>query len=304
MVVGLLCAAAQAKYEAGEIAECLTVANRVIEAANGDAAMGNIMVATPLAWAWALRGTAKLCRGQQGWLADLDQGLEIGMPFDVGSRCNTGLYKFVLAYQNGTAVPDTASLTQTAEWLHEAEESGEGTAITLARLIRAITLIHASPNSSEEGVALLVRAHDSLSWLSSALRRMADVEIADFKARRGDLDVAIALAQATLDEQFETGEMITRGVATRVLVEALLRRGAPADVDSARAAVDRLAAVRTEPGFVLHELPVLRSRALLAHAEGDDEACRDFLAQYRRRALEFGFDGHLAEAARMTAELS
>lgn len=304
MIVGLLCAAAQAKYEAGEVRECLGLAERVIEVADGDAAMGNIMVATPLAWAWALRGTAKMCLGQQGWSADLDRGLAISLPFDVGTRCNTGLYTFVLAFQNGTAVPDAPSLAHTADWLREAEESGEDTAVTLARLIRGITLIHASPASREEGIALLVAAYDRLSWLSSALRRMADVEIADFKAHQGDLDAAIALAQATLDEQFSTGEMITRGVATRVMVEALLRRHAPADLDSARSALDRLAAVCTQPGFTLHELPILRLRALLADAEGDDQAFRDYLVRYQHAAVERGFEGHMAEAARMSAAFS
>ena len=58
--------------------------------------------------------------------------------------------------------------------------------------------------------------------------------------------------------------MTTRGPAVTALVESLLRRGADPDLAEAKAAIDRLAAVPTDPGFVLHELPLLRLRALLA----------------------------------------
>lgn len=83
ITVGLLPAAAQAKYEAGEASECLRFCDRAISLADGDAAMGDIMVASPLAWAYTLRGTAKMCMCRTGWLADLDHGLEIALRFDI-----------------------------------------------------------------------------------------------------------------------------------------------------------------------------------------------------------------------------
>ena len=52
-----------------------------------------------------------------------------------------------------------------------------------------------------------------------------DMELAREKARTGDLDGAIELARAVVDDEFETGEMTFRGPATMVLVESLLRRG-------------------------------------------------------------------------------
>jgi adenylate cyclase len=60
-----------------------------------------------------------------------------------------------------------------------------------------------------------------------------------------------------------------------VLVEALLARGADGDLRQAQAAIDRLAEVPIEPGFVLNELPVVRLRALLARAHGDEADYRD-----------------------------
>ncbi len=66
-----------------------------------------------------------------------------------------------------------------------------------------------------------------------------------------------------------------RGPPTSVLVEALLRRNADGDVQQAQAAIDRLAAVPTEPGFVLHELPLLRA----ACAAGPRPRGRDRLSR-------------------------
>ena len=70
--------------------------------------------------------------------------------------------------------------------------------------------------------------------------------------------------------------MTFRGPATTVLVEALLRRGTYVDLREGQAAIDRLGAVPTDPGFVLHEVWLLRLHALLARARRDDVAHRDY----------------------------
>jgi len=93
-----------------------------------------------------------------------------------------------------------------------------------------------------------------------------------------------------VDGAYESGDMIWRGRATEVLVQLLVRRGSDGDQHKAQAAIDRLAAVPTDPGFVLHELPLLRSRALLALARGDENSYRDFLDQHRVKATAAGYD--------------
>ena len=55
-----------------------------------------------------------------------------------------------------------------------------------------------------------------------------------------------------------SGDMTSRGPAVTVLVESLLQRGTEADIAEAAATIERLAAVPIDPGFVLHELPLLR----------------------------------------------
>jgi hypothetical protein len=74
------------------------------------------------------------------------------------------------------------------------------------------------------------------------------------------------LAQPVTEEVFASDDTLWLGLSTTVLVEALLQRGDDADFKAAHFTIERLAAVATDSASVLHELPQLRKRALLAHA--------------------------------------
>jgi adenylate cyclase len=121
----------------------------------------------------------------------------------------------------------------------------------------------------------------------------------ELTAEGGDVQGAIESARRIVDQLFENGEMLTRGAATAALVESLLRRGSDTDLQEAAGAIERLAAVPTDPGFVLNEVPLLRLRALLARACGDETAYRDYRDRYRELATELGFEGHIAWAEAM-----
>jgi hypothetical protein len=88
--------------------------------------------------------------------------------------------------------------------------------------------------------------------------------------------------------------------ATAFLVETLLDRGANGDVLDAEAALDRLAAAPVNERLVIRDLWLLRMRALLARAHGDEEAYRDYRDRYRAMATELGFEGHMAMAEATT----
>jgi adenylate cyclase len=70
-------------------------------------------------------------------------------------------------------------------------------------------------------------------------------------------------------------------------------------MQAAQQAMDALAAVPTDRGFVLHELPLLRLRALMARACGDAAGYRGFVERFRTRAEEADFEGYLAQADAM-----
>ena len=104
---------------------------------------------------------------------------------------------------------------------------------------------------------------------------------------------------AAVDDLFRSGQLGYCVPATGVLVETLLDRGADGDVQEAEAAIDRLAAAPTDDGLVIREVWLLRMRALLAKASGDDTAYRDYRDRYRAMAKTLGFEGHMAWAEEM-----
>jgi adenylate cyclase len=61
----------------------------------------------------------------------------------------------------------------------------------------------------------------------------------------------------------------------------------------------QLAALPTDPGFVPHGISLLRLRALVARAGGDETAYRDYRDRYRGLATSLGFEGHIKWAAAM-----
>jgi adenylate cyclase len=50
----------------------------------------------------------------------------------------------------------------------------------------------------------------------------------------------------------------------------------------------------------VRDIQLLRMRALLAQALGDETAYRDYRDRYRAIATELGFEGHMAMAEAMT----
>jgi adenylate cyclase len=98
---------------------------------------------------------------------------------------------------------------------------------------------------------------------------------------------------------FTSDGFLWLATATDVLVETLLQRGGAADLKEAQVAVDRLATVPTDPGFVLNEIWLLRLRALLARARGDEAPYRDYRDRYRAMSKTLGFEGHIAWAEAM-----
>jgi len=120
------------------------------------------------------------------------------------------------------------------------------------------------------------------------------------RARRGDRDGAIPLIRAAADHLFREGLLQICGVpATGVLVETLLDRGTESDVAEAEAAIERLTAAPADEGLVMREVWLLRLRALLARATGDDTAYHDYRDRYRAMAASLGFEGHMKWAEAM-----
>ncbi len=68
---------------------------------------------------------------------------------------------------------------------------------------------------------------------------------------------------------------------------------------AAEAAIERLAGEPAREALAIREVWLLRLRALLARARGEDASYRDFRDRYRAMADSHGYDGHIAWAAAM-----
>jgi adenylate cyclase len=302
LTIGLSFAALVAKHETAEMAEVLRLAQRVIEVADGDPTTGNLILGSPLAVAIAFRGAARWCLGIPGWKHDFAQAVAMARAADPLSLAGVIFYTYVVAIPNGALPPDATALQDTADALAIAERSGDEFPLNTARFARGITLVHLDGRERDAGFALLAPVREAAVQQRFTLQivPVVDIHVAQQKARSGDLDGAIALARAVLEDLCDSGGAVWSVLATTILVEALLRRGSDGDVQDAQAAVERLAAVPTDPGFVLNEISLLRLRALLARARGEEAGYREFRNRYRARATECGFQGHIARAEAMT----
>jgi adenylate cyclase len=292
LTVNLLIAAIYAKSEVGEMTVALGLAQRVIDLARGDLTMGDKLFGSPLALATRMRCLIRLCLGIDGWRSDADAAIAMAAPLAPKDLISAIFYKYIVAIPVGALAADAVALRETADALHAAEQTSDEYTLAAAQLTRGLVLVRQDDLHREEGFELLTRARDTALAKGFTMNALAivDPEIARERARNGDLDGAIELSRAAIEDMFGRGAMYLRGVATTILVESLLDRGADGDLREAQEAIDRLAAVPTEPGFVLHEVPLLRLRALMAHARGCEDVYRDLMARYRAKALAVGFE--------------
>jgi adenylate cyclase len=210
------------------------------------------------------------------------------------------MYGYAVPVLNRALVPDANIVRDTLVALENAERFGDNVSLAWARISRGTVLTRLGEADQDVGLALLQQGREQARRHGDLLTATpADVATAEYKAQIGDIDGAIEMSRTILGYLFDSGEMLFRGPATTVLVESLLRRGTKTDLQEAQAVIDQLAAVPTEPGFVLYEITLLRLRALLARARGDGVAYRDLACRYRAMAESLGFEGHIAWAEAM-----
>jgi adenylate cyclase len=303
LMVALSFTAMQAKHESGEVAEVLRLAERVIDLADGDPTRGNLVFPSPLTFAIGMRGVARWCLGIAGWKDDFCESMAMARERAGDPTILAGVmwltYPHAIPY--GVLLPDATAVHDTAEFLAMAEQFGDNLALEIARAVRGIVLVEQDGLQHEAGLDFLGRVRERALNERFALIALpiVDIRIAQEKARLGDVDGAIELARTVADEVFDSGGCIWSALAITVLVQALLRRGGDEDLKDAQAAIDQLAAMPTDPGFVLHEIWLLRLRALLARADGDAAGYVQLRDRYRDMARTLGFEGHMQWAEAM-----
>jgi adenylate cyclase len=213
----------------------------------------------------------------------------------------TNWFAYTLTIPTGLLVADGTAERDTAEALAMAEQSGDDLALDIARTTRGVTLVYQDGPEPEAGLDLLatIRERALNQRFSMTLLPIANICTARYKAQLGEIEGAIEISRAAVEELFSQGVSIWSAPTVSVFVESLLCRGSDADLREARTAIDRLAALPTDPGYVLHEIWLLRLEALLAQAHEDKARYRHYRDRYRERATSLGFEGHVKWAEAM-----
>jgi class 3 adenylate cyclase len=300
LTVGLSFAPTYAKAESAEWSDVLRWSQRVIDLADGDAAKGNFLFGSPLAVAFTNRAMARFCLGRPGWRDDLRHGLALARSADPLSYGSVVGWVYFVGIPFGVLAADDRTVREIEHALRIAERSSDDLALALTRMTLGTALAH-RPTAAERdrGQKLLAEVSEVFLRRGHNLSELpiVDVYCARERARCGDRDDAIPLIRAGVDHLFREGKLLAWGVpATGVLVEILLDRGADGDVAEAEDAIERLAAAPADEGLVIRDVWLLRLRALLARAHGDDAAYAQFRDRYRDMAKTLGFEGHIAWA--------
>ena len=302
LTVGLFLPVVYAKLESAEWREVLRWSQRIIDLADGDPSKGNFIFGSPLALALTTRAMGRYSLGRPGWHDDLRHGLAMARDADPLSYATVATYVYAAGIVQGVLRPGGRAMGEVEDALQIAERSGDDLALSFVRLTLGVALVHRQTAEDRD------RGHQLLAEVSEVFVRrghnladlaMVNVYVARETARRGDPDDAISRMRAAVDHLVRQGQLIWGVAATGVLVETLLDRGTESDVAEAEAAIERLAAAPADEGLVLREIWLLRLRALLARARGDEAAYRGLRDRYRDMAKSLGFEGHIAWAEAM-----
>jgi class 3 adenylate cyclase len=303
LTVGLSFAAVFAKGRTGEWSDALGWSQRIIDLADGDPSKGNFIIGSPLAFAIAVRGCTRYCVGRPGGRDDVRHGLDMARSTNPMSYVQVVLYVYFGGITFGFFRPDDSAMRAIEDAVQIAERAGHDFALAQARETLGFALVHHDSTAERD------RGQQLMAEVGEMFRRQGqqrcdlpilEVYLARERARRGDRDGAIPVMRAAVDDLDRQGQLLCAGIpATGVLVETLLVRGTGTDVIEAESAIERLATAPADGDLAIREIWLLRLRALLARARGDEARYREHRDRYRDMAKTLDCEGHIAWAEAM-----
>ena len=185
---------------------------------------------------------------------------------------------------------DDSALRTIEEAVQTAQRASSDIALIFAEYALGVALLYRDAAADRHrGLELMVQAREWQRERMPSLVPVTELLAARERARRGDRDAAIAVMRKAVDELHQAGRLGYGVLGTGALVETLLERGAEGDLAEAQEAIDRLANLPADDGSAIRDITLLRLRALLARARGDDVAYRDLVSRYREMAESLGF---------------
>jgi class 3 adenylate cyclase len=302
LTIALSLGAIAVKLLSAEIDDALRWSQTVVDLAEGDPTKGNLVIGSPLAAALVFRGVARWWLGSPGWREDLVCSEELVRRTDPVTHAGVVGWRYGIAISNGILLADDSALRAIGDALQIAEESSDDLALGMAKYVLFIALMNRGAASDRKrGLEVLTQFRDMCLDERFALSELA---VADFwtayeRDMRGEHDGAVPIMRQATDEMYNRGQLLYYVPAAGILVERLLAHGTQSDVAAAESEADRLASVETHRGGVVRDIWLLRLRALLAKAHGDEASYCDYRDRYRGMARSLGYEGHIAWAEAM-----
>lgn len=304
LTIGLSFVAFANWFNAGEFREILTWSQTVIDLAEGDPAKGaGFGVGSPLAVALAFRGVARWWLGRPGWRQDLDETVAMARRSDPTTFALVVAWTYGAAIVSGVLYADDFLVGTIEETVQTVQRGSNDFAVVGAEFTLALALLYRdSAADRRRGMELMVRARDVfLPEHAPSLVPSAELWASREMFRCGEDDAAIARMREAVDDLYRAGRLGWSVLGTCVLVETLLERGDESDLTEAQRAINRLGDMQAEDDSAMLAITLLRLRALLSRAYGNEAVYRDLVNRYRRLAESLGFEGHLAWADQMDA---
>jgi hypothetical protein len=300
LTIGLAFVAFANWFSVGEFGEISRWSQTIIDLAGGDPAKGaGFGLGSPVAIAVAFRGVARWWLGRPGWRQDLHDAVAMARNSDPATLGVVVTWTYG-AIPYGVLQADDSALRAIEEAVQTAQRSSSDIALIFAEYTLGAVLLYRDASADRHrGLERMVQAREWQRERMPSLVPVTELLAGREQARRGDRDAAIPVLRKAVDELHQAGRLGFGVLGTRVLVEALLERGAEGDVAEAHKAIDRLADLLPDDGSAMGEITLLRLRALLSLARGDDVAHRDLVERYRAMAESLGFEGHIAWAEAM-----
>ena len=164
--------------------------------------------------------------------------------------------------------------------LRRAESFGDISGIIAAQWACGTVLLRAENGSHDEAIDVLERAHTGIHKHNLLTLALATIEadLAIDAARNGQRGKAIDELRASFSLHMARGCRVFVGCTGEALVKLLIDRASIDDLAEANRIVDQWQARR--PGIPALDLWWLKSRAVLAKAEGDSDAYAELAKQY------------------------
>jgi class 3 adenylate cyclase len=286
---------------AGDYGEILRWSQTVIDHADGDPAKGGSFgLGSPLAAALAWRSVARWWLGGPGWRQDHHDAIAMARSSDPTTLACVVAWTYGLEIQHGVHRADDSAVRACEEATQTAEGTSNDVALSMAKYTLGVALLNRdAATDRRRGLERMAQARDIWRGRVPFLVPVTDVWAAREQGRCRDLDGAVAVIREAVEELQQAGRLGAYAVwGTGVLVETLLERGTDSDLREAEKAVGWLADLEPDKPSANHEITLLRLRALLARAKGDEDY-EELVTRYRDMAKSLGFEGHIAWAEAM-----